>query len=182
MRVISGKARGRILTGPKSDKIRPALDKVKQAVFNILGDIEGLTILDLFAGTGSVGIEALSRGAKQVVFVDTLPEALTLTHKNSALCRFEDQSIVLKLKIPEDISKIERKSGVPSFDLIFSDPPYDRGLVNPTLKAIAKEKILAPQGMVIVESSPREIIAGDVGLTLVDQRKYGQTLISFLRE
>jgi 16S rRNA (guanine(966)-N(2))-methyltransferase RsmD len=177
MRVIAGSQKGRILAGPKSAKIRPALDKVKQAIFNILGDVEGLQVLDLFAGTGSIGIEALSRGAHFAVFADSEPEALRLIRENLKRTDFEKQARILKLRLP-----FRRFTDPPfPFDLIFVDPPYDRNLVNPTLRAIAREKILAPRGTVVVEHSPREPIEEDVGLAIIDRRKYGQTLISFLK-
>lgn len=177
MRVISGSRKGRILAGPKSDKIRPALDKIKQAIFNILGNMEGLTVLDLFAGTGSIGIEALSRGAVHAVFVDGGAEAIRLIRKNLQQTGFDDPARVLRLRIPSELKRIRHST----FDLIFIDPPYDRNLVNPTIRAVAREKILAPSGTVVIEHSPREPVADDAGLVLADQRKYGQTLISFLR-
>ncbi len=180
MRIIAGTAKGLTLLGPKSDAIRPALDKVKGAIFNILYDVSGKTVLDLFAGTGSVGIEALSRGAASATFVDGSPEALKIVRENLKRAQFEDRAQVLKVRLP-----FNQWNRLPAqFDLIFNDPPYDRRLVNPTLRAIAREKILAPGGIVIVEHSPRESIEEDlevVGLVLTDQRKYGQTLISFLK-
>lgn len=178
MRIISGQAKGRILHGPKSDKIRPALDKVRQAVYNILGDVQGESILDLFAGTGSMGLEGLSRGAEYAVFVDDNTEALQLIRKNLDLCRFENASIV-KLKLSQGLPKIFERFG--SFDLIFHDPPYDQNLVNPTLRAITETQLLSPKGFVVVEHSPREKVVEMEELRVVSQRKYGQTLISFLK-
>ena len=178
MRIISGQAKGRVLNGPKSDKIRPALDKVRQAIYNILGDVQGESILDLFAGTGSMGLEGLSRGANHAVFVDDHIEALQLIRKNIDLCRFENASIV-KLKLPQGLMKISERFG--SFDLIFHDPPYDQNLVNPILKTIEETNLLSPKGFVVVEHSPREMVQEIDALHLVTQRKYGQTLISFLK-
>lgn len=182
MRVIAGKAKGRILSGPKGDRIRPVLDKVKGAIFNILGDVSGDSVLDLFAGTGAIGIEALSRGAERAVFVDFLDEAARIIFKNLERCQFLDRSSLLRLKIPAQLNRLARGARRSSpYNLIFVDPPYDKGLVNPTLRAIDREKILAPDGTVIVEHSSREPIADDTGLRIVDQRKYGQTLVSFLK-
>lgn len=178
MRIVSGTFKGRRLQGPKSKEIRPVLDKVKQAIFNILGGVEELRVLDLFAGTGSIGIEALSRGASFAVFVDSGIEALRLIKKNIRLLGLENQTRVLRACLPKEVARL-RKVG--PFGLLFVDPPYDRDLVNPTLHAIAREKILVPGGTVVVEHSPRETISPDVGLSLFDQRKYGQTLVSFLK-
>ena len=175
MRVIAGIAKGRSLLGPKSDKIRPVLDKVKGAIFNILGNIEGLTVLDLFAGTGAVGIEALSRGAAHCTFVDGSQEGVELILKNLERCNFREYATTVKFKIPPLPSSLRAP-----FELIFVDPPYDKNLVNPTLRAIVKENLLAAEGIVIVEHSPREKIGADAGLRVVDERKYGQTLVSFL--
>lgn len=179
MRVISGIAKGRVLIGPKSHAIRPALDKVKGAIFNILYDVEEKTVLDLFAGTGAIGIEALSRGADRAVFVDSGDEALRIIRKNLETCRFENIADVFKAAIPRDLGRIAKKFGV--FDLIFVDPPYDKDLVNPVLLKVAKLGLLAEGGKIIVEHSPREVIREIPGLISKDTREYGQTLISFLQ-
>ncbi len=180
MRVIAGTAKGRILTGPKSHSIRPALDKVKGAIFNILFDVSGLNVLDVFAGTGSIGIEALSRGAKHAVFLDAAPEALGVIKKNLEICRFTDRATILRTKLPEDLRTVAKRSGIASFDLVFVDPPYDKNLVNPSLRRIAELGLLAANGRILVEHSPRETIQEVPGLAVNDQRVYGQTLISFL--
>src|SRR5262245_29821517 len=106
MRIIAGRAKSIRLQGPKSDQIRPALDQVKEAVFNILFDVQGLTVLDLFAGTGSVGLEAISRGATRCVFVDFGPEALQLIRKNITICGFEAESTVVRLKLPQGVKTL----------------------------------------------------------------------------
>ncbi|MBI2093006.1 MAG: 16S rRNA (guanine(966)-N(2))-methyltransferase RsmD [Deltaproteobacteria bacterium] len=179
MRVISGTAKGRKLYAPRTHNIRPALDKVKGAIFNILFNVEGLRVLDLFAGTGAVGIEALSRGATHCTFVDAADEAVTIIRKNIALCSFEDRAKLFPKRVDVSIdyfAKHEQK-----FDLIFVDPPYLKDLVNPTLEKIANAGILAPTGRIIVEHHPKEPIQSPISpIFLVDQRKYGQTLISFL--
>lgn len=180
MRVIAGSAKGRSLIGPKSHSIRPALDKVKGAVFNILFDVSDLNVLDVFAGTGSIGIEALSRGAKHAVFLDAAPEALGIVKKNLEICRFEDQATILRAKLPDDLRTVAKRCGIENFDLIFVDPPYDKDLVNPALRKIATLGLLAPEGKIIVEHSPREMIADIPGLMVKDRREYGQTVISFL--
>jgi len=177
MRVISGTAKGRKLFTPKSHNIRPALDKVKEAIFNILFDVQGLNVLDLFAGTGAVGIEALSRGAAFAMFVDMSREAITIIKKNIELCGFTNAKI-----FPHPVSVAIEYFGKHNekFDLIFVDPPYLKNLVNPTLEDIAAKGILKENGQIIVEHSPKEPIKEISGLALTDTRKYGQTLISFL--
>jgi 16S rRNA (guanine966-N2)-methyltransferase len=178
MRIVGGTFRGRRIQGPKSKEIRPALDKVKQAIFNILGNLEGKKVIDFFAGTGSIGLEALSRGAAHCTFVDSKIEALRLIEKNIRLLGLQQITQVIRARLPKEIGRLGKES---PFDLLFVDPPYDKNLVNPTLRAIAREKLLAPGGTVVVEHSPREVISPGVGLTLYDQRKYGQTYVSFLR-
>lgn len=184
MRVISGSAKGRTLVGPpknqKTHPIRPALDKVKGAIFNILFDVSDRNVLDVFAGTGAIGIEALSRGARHAVFLDASPEALKIIQKNIELCRFADRATLLKTKLPDDLKTIARKSGIEAFDLIFVDPPYDKDLVFPSLEAIVRYRLLAPEGHIIVEHSPREAVGTIEGLRVTDRREYGQTVISFL--
>lgn len=178
MRVIAGLAKGRTLISPKKDSIRPVLDQVKEAVFNILYYIEGLSVLDLFAGTGAVGIEALSRGAAHAVFVDHDEEAVKLIRKNLERCGFERQGKVLPMTVGKAINILSKKGE--AFDLIFVDPPYLRHFVVKTLRKLAKSPLCGSQTQIIVEHHPKETIPEMEGLILTDQRKYGQTLVSFL--
>ncbi len=178
MRVISGTEKGRKLVTPKSHNIRPALDKVKGAIFNILFDVQGLNVLDLFAGTGAVGIEALSRGAAHATFVDMSNEALTIINKNIELCGFGDRSKIFPKPVNVAVEYLGKHNE--KFDLIFVDPPYLKDLVNPTIEKIAKTGILSNNGRIIVEHDPKEPITEISGLALTDTRKYGQTLVSFL--
>ncbi|MDO8644346.1 MAG: 16S rRNA (guanine(966)-N(2))-methyltransferase RsmD [bacterium] len=190
MRIIAGQAKGRLLKTPKGKGIRPALDKVKGAVFNILQHgigLEGSSVLDLYAGTGNIGIEALSRGAAQATFVDDSKEAIDLIGENLKRTGFEGKGDVVVLRLPWGL---KRWKGKRDYDLIFVDPPYDKELVMPTLELLAREKILAPSGRIVVEHSPREKITVGAGfprpgvettpLQIIDQRKYGQTIITFL--
>ena len=179
MRVIAGESKGRRLAGPKTIKIRPALDAVREAIFNILGNIRDTSVLDLFAGTGSVGIEALSRGAQKAIFIDHLQSAVFLIRKNLALCHFENRAEVHKKGVSKALPLLSRR-GL-RFDLIFVDPPYDQDLVGPTLDQISREKILAHEGWIVVEHSPRESINEIEGLCRLQSRQYGQTYITFLQ-
>lgn len=179
MRVIAGVAKGKRLFSPKTVKIRPVLDQVKEAVFNILWEIEGLRLLDLFAGTGAMGIEALSRGAAHVTFVDQEKEAVQLIRKNLEHCGFIEQGRVLPMTVGAAIAKLEKEGGL--FDLIFVDPPYQQRLIQKTFQKLATSPIVTGTTKFVVEHHPKEPIPDIPGLALTDQRKYGQTRISFLK-
>lgn len=178
MRVIAGLAKGRRLASPKSNDIRPVLDQVKEAVFNILFDCEGLQVLDLFAGTGAMGIEALSRGAAHAVFVDNSREAIKLIRKNIELCGFESQAEIIPMTCGKAINILSKRQK--SFDLIFVDPPYLRRFIAKTLAKLALGPLCHDQTRIVIEHHPFEPIPQMERLSLTDQRKYGQTLVSFL--
>ena len=145
MRVITGSARGRKLKTPASYDIRPTTDNVKEAVFNIIQfDVEGRRVLDLFAGTGQLGIEALSRGAKSCVFIDENREALRIVKENLKTCGFS--APVLQEDALSYLRRGER------FDLIFLDPPYDAGLYEPVLNTINLVDNLSDGGIIICEA------------------------------
>ena len=145
MRVITGSARGRRLKTPEGMDIRPTADKVKESVFNILQfDIEGRRVLDLFAGTGQLGIECLSRGAREVVFIDQDRDAVKTVKENLKICGFS--APVLQ----QDALSYLRSAG--KFDLIFVDPPYDAGLYGPVLETINSVDILSDGGIIMCES------------------------------
>lgn len=180
MRVISGTAKGRRLLGPKKgQRMRPVLDQVKEAIFSILFSVEGAEVLDLFAGTGAMGIEALSRGAARATFVDVDPLATGLITRNLDSCHLYDRATVLAFHVERAIRQCGRQGA--QFDLIFIDPPYEKGQVNPALAQVARRGVLRAGGRIVIEHHPRETIQAPEGLALTDQRKYGQTLISFLQ-
>lgn len=180
MRVIAGTCKGRTLFGPKTSSIRPALDQVKESIFNILFNVERATVLDLFAGTGSVGIEALSRGASSAVFVDQSEEAVRLIEKNLKICGLIERATVFKMPVGTSIRTLSKKGG--SFDLIFVDPPYLKKWVRKTLDQLAQSSLLLKTTQVVVEHHPKEPMIPPPGLELTDQRKYGQTIVSFLKK
>lgn len=179
LKIVAGSAKGRKLAGPKTAGIRPATAQVRKSVFQILGDLSGRDVLDLFAGSGSMGLEALSRGAERVVFVDSQQAAISLLFKNLETTAFLHRSHILKKNAAGAIELLFKKGR--RFDLIFIDPPYDRGLVDATLKKLRKFPLLSPDGQIICEHSPRERPAFLSGLTKTDQRKYGQTWVTFLQ-
>lgn len=145
MRVITGTARGRKLREPKDRSVRPTTDMVKEAIFSIVQfDVPGRRVLDLFAGTGQLGIEALSRGAAECVFVDNSPASLKLVRENLALCGMSAPVI------RSDALAFLRRGG--KFDLVFVDPPYHEGLYEDVLNALFSFDILNDGGIILVES------------------------------
>lgn len=180
MRIIAGTARGRKIRSPKGDHIRPVLDKVKEAIFNILYNIADLEVLDVFAGTGSIGLEAISRGAEGAVFIDKDREAISIIRENIRICGFEDSCKVIP-KHANVALKILSKEGA-KFDIIFVDPPYLKDLVVPTINLISEFDLLKKDGLIISEHHPKEELTNLCsGLEVTDERKYGQTLVSFVR-
>lgn len=172
MRVITGTARGRRLKEPKGFDIRPTTDMVKESLFNIIQyDIEGRRALDLFAGTGQLGIEALSRGASEVVFVDESTAAVKVVRENLALCGFS-----ARVEQTESISFLERCG---RFDLIFLDPPYDTGLIDTALQKIQKIDILTNGGIIICESRREKVIPPPAEpYRLLSERNFGRIKIT----
>ena len=164
MRVITGTARGRRLKTPADYDIRPTTDNVKESIFNIIQfDIEGRRVLDLFAGTGQLGIECLSRGAGQTVFVDQSREAAAIVKDNLKSCGFN--AVVLQ----QDALSYLKHCG--QFDLIFVDPPYDSGLYGPVLEAINSFDILSDGGIIICECR-RELSLPDMRPPYKKGREY----------
>lgn len=147
MRVIAGTARGRRLKELEGMDTRPTTDKVKESMFNILQfDLEGRRVLDLFAGTGQLGIEALSRGAAFAAFVERRPDAVRLIRENLAATEFTGQARVVQGDSQEFLAGLREK-----FDIILLDPPYEAGLLEPVLERIAGFDILSPHGIIVAE-------------------------------
>ena len=166
MRIISGTRRGRKLKEPRGLDIRPTSDIVKESIFNIIQfDIEGARVLDLFAGTGQLGIEALSRGARGAVFVDSKPEAARLIRENLKMCGFED---LAEVHTRDALSYLK---GGERFDLIFVDPPYDTPLIDKTLSRIIQFDKLNEHGIMICETKA-EWPMPDCALPYVMQKQY----------
>lgn len=179
MRVIGGKIKGRRLETYWGRFLRPTSGKIREAIFNIITPLlnEG-SVLDLFAGTGSFGIEALSRGMDRAVFIEDNPRILSLLKKNISNCQLENQTEVIGLRVARGLKILKFREE--KFKLIFLDPPYQGNLAGTTLLEISEAKVLTKDGLVIVEHSAKgnlDSIYGD--LRLDDQRKYGQALVSF---
>ena len=185
MRIISGSDKGRKLHKPASgDKsIRPTADRAREALFSILGArIHGSRVLDLFAGTGAIGCEALSRGAEEVVFVDQSKTSLELVRKNCSL--ISDglrRATILKKNLRTGILR-ELNSTVRGehFDLIFADPPYQKGFSENILVSIDRDLALSDKGLVIIEEKKNIELPGDLNnLIFSESRQYGDTVFHF---
>ncbi len=180
MRIISGTSRGQKLATPRSPSLRPTSDRVKESIFNILRDkVEGRIILDLFAGTGNLGIEALSRGAKKAVFVEKGRHAIQLIQKNLAHLGFQERSEILERDVNRAIGILKQRGEC--FDLLFMDPPYQKGLVQATLMKLESHPIYDSGSILVVEHNRREPFPHRLlGWDLIRQRRIGDTVLSFL--
>lgn len=180
VRIIAGRERGRKLVCPAGLRVRPTSDRVREALFNILqGQLEGAAVLDLFAGTGAVGIEALSRGARLAVFVDNHPQSLATVRKNLQNSRFLERARVVKSDALTFLSR-GHWEGAP-YDLIFADPPYRSGLIAALLDRITPA-VLAEAGTLVVEFAHGEKTPEHAGrLACVRRQRYGETVLSFYR-
>lgn len=176
MRVITGSARGRKLREPKNMDIRPTTDMVKEAIFNILQfELEGARVLDLFAGTGQLGIEAISRGAGEVVFTDASAEAVKLVRRNLEVCGFEGR--VLQ---GEAISLLPRLG---KFDIVFLDPPYDTDLLEKALETVEIVDLLNEGGIIVCESRQEKVLPEPhFGYVTETERRYGKVKITIRRK
>jgi 16S rRNA (guanine966-N2)-methyltransferase len=181
MRVIGGKARGRRFKAPKGQALRPTSGRIKESLFNILPhDLTAMKVLDLFAGTGNLAIEALSRGAGEAILVDSSAESAKTMRENLSKLELTGRAKVWLTPVFRALRLLARRGE--TFDIIFLDPPYERRLVDPSLKIIAEGALLRPSGVVIAEHSIREGVEKEYGsLALKDQRRYGATLLSFYR-
>lgn len=178
MRIISGTAKGRKLIPPPagSAAIRPTADRAREALFNIIGSrIRAARVLDLFCGTGAVGLEALSRGSAFALFVDSSPAAIALVKRNLALCGFEDRALVLKRDLDQGLSFLKDAQLSAAFDFVFLDPPYGSGLSEKLIARLDTEGLLAAGALVVAEErSGVEFPASIGGLALDDRRRYGE--------
>jgi len=181
MRVISGTAKGVSLFSPQGTKTRPTSDFVKENMFNIIrDDVRGAAVLDLFAGSGAIGIEALSRGARSAIFVDVSQKCVDLVKRNLEKARLREAATVIK----GDALVVTKKLVGQKFDMIFMDPPYFEDFapfVTKTLKEICDADILEEDGYIILEMS-REMVAPETfGLDAFDEREYSGTRLVFMR-
>jgi 16S rRNA (guanine966-N2)-methyltransferase len=180
MRIIGGEARGRPIRLPGGCRIRPTSDRVKKSLFDILHPVTGKSFLDLFAGSGNVGLESLSRGALHAVFVERDLRLVEVIRKSLAQLAYIAKAEVIAASAEKGLGRLVQQKR--RFDLIFADPPYDEGLVLETLEWLDKGDLLAQNGIVVLQHSIRESPEGLQLRTLAvtDQRRYGDTMLSFL--
>jgi len=180
MRIIGGRSKGRVLASPKGQAIRPTSDRVKESIFNILQNkLGGKVVLDLFAGTGNLGIEALSRGAKKAIFVEKGRQALGLIKRNLTQSGLEERSEILSRDVRRAIGILRQRREC--FDLILMDPPYERGLIRKTLLELNSQQIYHKDSILVIEHTRREpLLHIPEGWNLIRQRRIGDTVISFL--
>lgn len=176
--MIAGEARGHRLKTLKGSSTRPTADRVKEALFNILAPyVEGGEVLDLFAGTGSLGIEALSRGAASAVFVDKSGEACSLIHENLIHTKLQGKSSVLTMDFASALARFSRDGR--KFDLILLDPPYNKNFIQETLKILTNNDIIRDDGILAVEHHATDRLPErEGGLLAVSGHKYGETVLT----
>lgn len=182
MRIISGKARGTKLYALEGNNTRPTLDRVKESLFNIIqGEIQDSVFLDLFSGSGAIGLEAISRGAKKAILCDKQKQAIEIIKKNIEKTRFKEQVELYNLSFEELLNnKISEK-----VDIIYIDPPYKTDFAYEAIKLILAKKIITQNSIIIVETDEEERIINqikDLKVNIIDQRKYGRAHLIFLKE
>jgi len=181
LRVTGGELRGRKLICPRGLATRPCTDMIRQAIFNILaGEVAGSRVLDLFAGTGAIGIEALSRGADFCSFVESSSNAVRVLEKNLGVLDLLRRSAVIRRDVLKALGSLGSQSE--GFHLVFIDPPYDKGLCQMTLELVALSGVADPDGVVVVRRHKRESLDAEAaGWVKYKSRKFGEALVEFHR-
>lgn len=197
MRIIAGEYKGRKLSPIPGLLIRPTADRIRESIFNIIGThASNAIVLDLFAGTGALGLEALSRGAAVAFFVDNSKTALSVVKKSVGMIGVDGRAQIIRWDIAKDLNCIrgsgrrdpgwisdgEGGTARSGFDLVFIDPPYNRNLVGKALAHLSSGDVLSKDAVIVVEHSHSEQLPEDgSGYCIADQRTYGRTCVSFLR-
>lgn len=181
MRIIGGRSRGLTLRTPKGLFLRPTADRVRESVFNILVSVKGRSFLDLYAGSGSVGLEAVSRGAARVVLVEKNRSCVDAIRRNIARIGEGIPCEVIGASVEKGVRRLRDRGE--SFDIVFADPPYEKGYVEKTLSLLRREPLLAgDSGVFILQHSARERPEGEQApFVLMRRNRYGETEVSFYR-
>jgi len=181
MRIIGGKAKGRRLFFPSVSRERPTSDFLREALFNLLGSLEDKTFLDLFAGSGSVGLEAASRGAKEVYFIEKNKNLIEIIKRNIQTCCLDINFGIIAQDIEHGVEDLFKKKT--KIDIIFADPPYNRNMVKITRDLLNKYQIFKEDSVIVIQHSTKEILIESVdnNFYYTDQRKYGDNALTFLK-
>ena len=182
MRIIGGEFRGRRIKQPDLDTVRPTKDRVREAVFNIIsGEVRGASVLDIFAGSGAYGLEALSRGADRVLFIEKATECCDVIRKNMGLLGSSEKCKIITEDAFRGLKALCKDNKM--FDIVFSDPPFGMGMAKKTLIMISQYDILKPAGLLVVEHSASEKIPETEGnVSICKQKTYGDILISIFQK
>jgi len=178
MRIIAGEAKGRKLTTPKNQDVRPTGDRVKESIFNLISPyVEGAIVVDLFSGTGNLGLEAISRGAEKVFFVDSSFSSITTIKRNINVTGFSNQSYVIHSHYEKALKNMTEKA-----DIFLIDPPYNKGYVMDCIEKISSYDVISDGGILMIEHSNEEKVYEKFGnVELIKRKRYGDTTISILR-
>jgi 16S rRNA (guanine(966)-N(2))-methyltransferase RsmD len=182
MRIISGAARGTKLNTLDGTSTRPTLDRVKEPLFSILqNNLQDAMVLDLFSGSGALGLEAISRGSKFAVLCDKNIEAIKVINSNVSKTRFENNTKIINMDFMKCLQELAKEKI--QFDLIFLDPPYDSEYASQATKEILNQKLLLPNGIIIIETDDlrrEENLLDNLNINIIDKRKYGKVNLVFL--
>ena len=179
MRIVGGKFRGREILGPSSGATRPTSDRVRESIFNILAhgiadfSLEEARVMDMFAGTGALGLEAISRGAKFCLFVEEDTEARGIIRKNTDACGVIGQCKIWR----RDATLLGPSAPQSPFTLVFADPPYNKGLGEKALVSLIEGGWLAKGAIIVLEEAEKAVVADVAGVGLIDERVYGETKV-----
>lgn len=181
MRIISGVARGRKILSPETSETRPTLDRIKESIFNIIqNNVYDAMAADIFSGTGSLGLEAASRGARMTYVVDKSPSAYSFLKKNIENLKFGEFCKALNMDAYSALEKFDKENI--KLDLLFIDPPYLKNMIPPAIKIVAEKNLLSENGIIVTKiDTSEEIFQGYDYINLYDTRKYGNTTVCFYR-
>jgi 16S rRNA (guanine966-N2)-methyltransferase len=180
MRIVAGLAKGRRIEAPKGMDVRPTTDRVREALFSSIAfRLQGALVLDLFAGTGALGLEALSRGAAAAVFVDGARRSIEIIRRNIAACGFGSQSKVIERDALVALHQLKSLGHI--FDLVFLDPPYQGPMLEKALHALDKEALIAKDALIVAEHPTEKPPSLPSGLSITSTKRYGNVALSFVQ-
>jgi 16S rRNA (guanine966-N2)-methyltransferase len=181
MRITGGDFGGRTLYFPSGSKERPTSDFLREALFNLLGSLAGKTFIDLFAGSGSVGLEAASRGAREVYLIEKSKNLGKVIKRNINACSLEHKCFVFNADVEIGLRELAKKNY--RADAVFADPPYNRNMVGATLKCLSKYGVLTKGGVIVIQHSTKENYSEFLSENIyqIQQRKYGENALTFFK-